>query len=114
MGLLTDLLGDGGGGGNATSTLTAVEETTTARTLQLTDAGKVVESTSASATTITVPTNASVAFPLGTVINVYSAGAGGVTIAASTGVTIRNVAALTQYGEASLRKRATDEWVQVG
>lgn len=96
------------------TSLTAVEETTTARTLQLADAGKVVESTNALATTITVPANSSTAFRTGTVINVYSAGAGGVTIAAAAGVTIRNLAALSQFGECSLRKRATDEWVQTG
>ena len=96
----------------AVSVLPAVEEATVARTLQLTDAGKVIESTNASATTITVPPNASVAFPLGSVVTVYSSGVGGVTIAAGAGVTIRNLAALSQYSERSLRKRATDEWVQ--
>lgn len=100
-------------GGNATS-LPAVEEATTARTLQPSDAGKVVEATNASATTVTVPPNSSVSFPLGTVINIYSAGAGGVTIAAGSGVTIRNLTSLAQYRECSLRKRGTDEWVQVG
>jgi len=29
-------------------------------------------------------------------------------------VTVRNAGTLAQYGEASLRKRATDEWVASG
>lgn len=87
----------------------------TADTLVLADAGKVVRYTDAAAVTSTVPTNASVAFAVGTVINIYAAGAGGVTIAPATGVTIRNnSAALAQYAEVSLRKDGTDEWVRVG
>ena len=40
-------------------------------------------------------------------------GAGATTVAAGAGVTVRNVGAVgAQYKEVSLRKRATDEWVQ--
>ena len=98
--------------GLAETSVSAVAETTTSRTLALTDAGKVVESTNAAATTITVPPNSAVAFPVGTIIGIYSAGAGGVTLAQGAGVTVRNLANLAQYGETSLRKRGTDEWVQ--
>lgn len=94
------------------SETSTVEEATTSRTLQLSDKGKIVECTHADPTTVTVPPNSSVAFPVGTLVGVYAAGAGGVTIAEGTGVTIRNLAAVDQYGEASLRKRGTDEWVQ--
>lgn len=87
-------------------------------TLALTDAGKSVEMNSASATTVTVPPNSSVAFPIGTMIEVARYGAGTVAIAAGAGVTIRSRGALlsigNQYGAVSLRKRATDEWVLVG
>jgi hypothetical protein len=64
--------------------------------------------------TLTVPTNASVAFPVGTIVNVYNANATGVTIAGDTGVTVRNAGALAEFGEVSLRKRGTDEWVLAG
>lgn len=103
--------------GNAASTgvLGIRTSTATADTLVLADAGKVVRYTDAGAVTATVPPNSSVAFEVGTVVNIYSAGAGGVTIAAATGVTVRNNGtALVQYGEASLRKDGTDEWVRVG
>ena len=89
----------------------------TAYTLALTDAGLVVECTSASATTITVPVSTSVAFPVGTVIEILQYGAGQVTIAAASGVTLRNPSSLTtraQYSSISLRMRATDEWVVSG
>lgn len=86
-----------------------------AYTLVLGDAGKVIRRTNASASTTTVPPNSDVAFPTGTVINVYAAGAGGDTLTAGSGVTIRNnSAAVTQYGEVSIRKDGTDEWVRTG
>lgn len=87
-------------------------------TLVLADAGKVVEITAATAANVTIPPNSSVAFPVGTVIEVYQHGAGTVSFVAGAGVTIRsrggvlNVAG--QYGSAALRKRATDEWVLIG
>jgi len=87
-------------------------------TLALADASTAVEMTKATATTLTVPPNADVAFPVGTVIEVFQAGAGQVTIAAGAGVTLRAAGAklkLTgQYSGASLRKRATNEWVVAG
>lgn len=95
------------------TTITAVAETTTARTLQLTDAGKVVEATNNTTTTITVPPAADVAWPLGTIVNVYAAGTGGVVVTPGTGVTIRNNNIVSQYSEVSLRYRGANEWVQI-
>lgn len=90
---------------------------TASYTLVLGDAGKVVEVTSASATNLTVPQNSSVAFPVGTVIEVCQMGAGQVTIVQGTGATLRSANGLklrAQYSAASLRKRATNEWVVSG
>ena len=90
---------------------------TASYTLVLGDAGKVVEVTSASATNVTVPQNSSVAFPVGTVIEVCQMGAGQVTIVQGTGATLRSANGLklrAQYASASLRKRATNEWVVAG
>jgi hypothetical protein len=84
-------------------------------TLALADVAKVVAVNSSSNLTLTVPLNSSVAFPLGTVVNVYRAGTGTVTIAGASGVTVRNAGAISdQFGEVSLRKRGTDEWVLSG
>jgi hypothetical protein len=86
--------------------------------LVLADAGKVVEQNVASANTLTVPPNSSVAFPIGTIIEVFQLGAGQITITAGAGVTMRSdggkLKTTAQYASASLRKRATDEWVVAG
>lgn len=84
-------------------------------TLALSDAGKVVEMNAATAKTVTVPTNASAAFAVGTIIEIYAMGAGTVSIVGDGGVTVRNAGDLAeQYATASLRKRDTDEWVLTG
>jgi hypothetical protein len=92
-----------------------VENVVTANyTLALADVAKVVAFNSASNLTLTVPTNASVAFPIGTVVNVYRNGTGTVTVAGAAGVTVRNAGTIpAQFGERSLRKRGTDEWVLI-
>lgn len=86
--------------------------------LVLADAGTCIEMNSASANNLTVPANATVAFDVGTVIEVYNMGAGQTTVVAAGSVTIRSsTGTLTlraQYSIASLRKRATDEWVISG
>lgn len=95
----------------------ATSAQTSSYTLVLTDTGKVVEVNSASATNVTVPQNSSVAFPVGTVIEVCQLGAGQVTIVQGTGATLRAPNGLklrTQYSAASLRKRATNEWLVSG
>lgn len=111
------LVPGGGGSGVQANTQTA------SYTAALSDADKSVEMNSASATTFTVPPNSSVAFPVGTVFEVARIGAGAVTIAQGSGVVLRNrleAAGTTnrtiaaQWSAASLRKRATDEWVLVG
>ena len=93
-------------------------QTGTSYTLVLSDAGKVVEMNNASANTLTVPPNSSVAFPVGTFLIVAQMGAGTTTIAEGSGVTILSGGDLldisAQYQEVALRKRDTDEWTLVG
>ena len=92
-------------------------QTGTTYTLVLTDVAKVISLTNASAITLTIPTNASVAFPTGTQILLYQGGAGQVTVSGA-GVTIRaqgNKTKMTaQYAVAGLLKVGTDEWVFFG
>jgi hypothetical protein len=78
------------------------------------DQDKIVLMNKTGAATLTVPTNAAVAFSIGTIIGVYNISSDVVTIAGDAGVIVRNVGNLAQYGEVSLRKRATDEWVLAG
>ena len=91
-------------------------QTGTTYTLVLTDVAKVVSLTNAAAITLTVPTNASVAFPVGTQILLYQGGAGQVTVSSSA--TIRSQGSKLklngQYSVAGLLKVATDEWVIFG
>lgn len=89
----------------------------TTYTLVLTDKGKCVEMNNASANTLTVPPNSSVAFPIGTALLVRQMGAGTTSIAAGAGVTIRTPSTLdlqAQYSLVSLHKRATNEWCVEG
>jgi len=93
-----------------------LEETTTRTanyTLALTDINKVV-SMNGSSLTLTIPNNSSVAFPIGSVVNVYNLANTNVTVVGDSGVTVRNAGDLGEFGEVSLRKRGTDEWVLAG
>jgi hypothetical protein len=92
--------------------------TGSAYTLVLTDAGKVLPISNASANTVTVPPNSSVAFPTGTVVTLVQTGAGQTTIVAGSGVTINSenskLKLKAQYATAGLLKTATDTWVAFG
>lgn len=85
-------------------------------TLQLSDLNKVVAMNNSSTATVTVPNNTSVAFPIGTIVNVYTMNASKVNIAGADGtVNVRNAGELfEQYTEISLRKRGINEWVASG
>jgi hypothetical protein len=96
-------------------TLTSAQ--TAAYTLVLADRSKMVEMSVASGHNLTVPTNANVAFPVGTTITVLQTGAGQTTIAGQSGVTINATPGLklrAQWSSATLIKRATDTWVALG
>jgi hypothetical protein len=92
-------------------------QTGTTYTLVAADAGKMVTLTNAAAIALTIPTNASVAFPVNTRIDLLQYGAGQVTVGGA-GVTINSSGAklkLTgQYSGGSLWKKATDTWVLIG
>jgi len=92
-------------------------QTGTTYTLALTDVAKVVSLTNAASITLTIPTNATTAFPTGTQILLYQGGAGQVTVGGA-GVTIRSngtkLKIAGQYAVAGLLKIGTDEWVFFG
>jgi len=92
-------------------------QTGTTYTSVLDDNGKIVEMNNASANTLTVPLNSSVAYPVGAQINILQTGTGQTTVAATGGVTINATPGLklrAQWSSATLIKRATDTWVLVG
>lgn len=86
---------------------------TDAYTLSLDDMNKVVPMNGTSLT-VTVPANAAVEFPIGSVVGIYNLASTAVTVSGDVDVTIRNAGTIAQFAEASLRKRATNEWVMVG
>ena len=89
----------------------------TTYTLVLGDAGKIVEIGNASSITLTIPTNASVAYPVGTQITILQTGAGQITVAAPSGGTLNATPGTklrAQWSSATLLKRATDTWVLIG
>ena len=99
---------------------TFTPDATTTRVLALGDKFASIKFTGATATSITVPTNASVAFPVGTYIEFYQFGAGQLTVTAVTpGTTsIRSTdsqnKSRTQYSSMVLVKVDTDEWLLTG
>lgn len=102
----------GGTGGDG-----SINPQTASYTLILSDAGRTIQMNVASANNLTVPTNASVAFPIGTQIVVIQYGAGQTSFVAAGGVTIDKVSTLnlsSQFATAALLKIGTDEWVLAG
>ena len=92
-------------------------QTGTTYTPVLSDAGKIIEISNSSAITLTIPTNASVAFPVGTQITILQTGAGQITVADPSGGTLNATPGKklrTQWSSATLLKRATDTWVLIG
>lgn len=83
---------------------------------------KLVTMDNAAANDFLIPTDANVAFPVGTVLNVYMKGAGVTTIKAVTSGTTTVVSAgataaqpvLAQYKTAACIKLAANSWVVVG
>jgi hypothetical protein len=77
-------------------------------------ASKVIDFSSGSAVSATIPPNSSVAFPAGEVLCAVQLGAGKVTWVAGAGVTITslssNKAMAGQYSGACARQTATDVW----
>lgn len=113
------------GGSVSPSTALALNaQTGTTYTFVLTDANNtLVTASNASAQTYSIPTNANVAYPIGSQINIIQIGAGQVTINAVTSGTTTvssNGATSTapklrgQYSSATLIKVATDTWYVVG
>lgn len=101
---------------DARQNLTLNAQTGTTYTLVLTDNGRLVTLNNAAAITVTVPLNSSVAFATGAIINLQQIGAGQVTVAGASGVTVNGTGTKTraQWSAASLIKTATDTWTLVG
>ena len=99
-------------------TSSSIVDVSANKTLSLTDAGTLQRGTNSSNITITIPTNSNVAFPIGTEIEFAQYGAGKITFAGASGVTIRSANSLLsisqQYATAGLKKMYSDEWILSG
>jgi hypothetical protein len=102
--------------GTSIINLTLNAQTGTTYTPVLADNGKLVTLSNASAITLTVPTNASVAYATGAQINIQAIGAGQVTVVGDTGVTVNGTGTTlrAQWSAATIVKTATDTWTLIG
>ncbi len=94
------------------------EVTATSYTLVIGDRGLFLEANNASAQTLTIPPNADVAFAVDTEIEICRIGAGDVTIAPGSGVTLQSAGSrlriAEQYDAIIIKKRATNTWRVIG
>ena len=101
-----------------TPSRTPIVQKTDSYTLSaLTERDSLIEVAKATATTITIPLNSAVAFPVGTSIDILQTSTGQVTIAGDAGVTVKSTPGLklrTQWSTATLFKRAENTWVVYG
>ena len=103
--------------GNVVSEVAINTQTGTTYTTVLADQSKLVTLNNGSAITLTIPANSSVAYPVGTKIDITQLGAGQVTVAGAGGVTVNATPTLklrARYSAATCIKIATDTWLLVG
>jgi hypothetical protein len=97
---------------------TSIIQKTASYTLSLlSERDDLIEMGSASAMTLTIPTDATLNFPIGTSLDVLQTSTGQVTIAGASGVTVNSTPGLklrTQWSSATLFKRAANTWVVFG
>jgi hypothetical protein len=112
----------------ATSTLTSpiinlgvTTDTSTAYTTVLSDNGKLITLSNASAITATIPPNSSVAYPVGAQLNFVQLGVGQVTFTQGAGVTIVSTGATAsapkaraQYSSATAIQVSANNWLVAG
>ena len=95
-----------------------VTESTTARTLGLADAGVYLRCTNAGATAVTVPPQASIAWPANTEVHIRRAGAGDLTLTPGSGVTLHAPAGgtlvLADRMSVTLKRVAANVWDVIG
>lgn len=96
----------------------AVQTKTASVALALADAGKFTYVNSTAALVMTVPANASAAFPIGTEMEFCRYNTGAVSFSAAAGVTLLSVDNIktvgNRYGCAVLKKIGTDTWLLAG
>ena len=102
-------------------TQTINTQTGTSYTLVLADDTSLVTLANAAAIALTIPLNSSVAFPIGACVDIVQFGAGQVTVAGASGVTLVSTGGTSatpktrvQNSGITLRKLGTDSWIAIG
>ena len=105
-------VGDGSTAGGRAVDVRPISDITGNYTLVRADEGKILRFNSASAITVTIPTNASVGYPVNlTRIPFINLGAGVVTIVGDTGVTLTSIESNVDSKESGeIHKTATNTW----
>jgi hypothetical protein len=110
-------IANGGTGGAGTTSA----QTGTSYTTVLGDAGNMITMNNASASTLTIPPNSSVAYPLGTILCAQQIGAGVVTLNQGAGVTFMDTCSTptapifaAQYATLCLMQTVINTWAVVG
>ena len=102
----------------ATAMIAINAQTGTTYTTVLADDGKLVTCDNGSPIALTIPPASSVAYGIGTQINIAQLGAGTVTITAGAGVTLNSAGSKlktdAQYAVATCVKTDTNTWFVVG
>jgi hypothetical protein len=96
---------------------TVIIQRTSSNTLSGVERDDLIEMSSSSALTLTIPADSTFNFPIGTSIDVLQTNTGQVTIAGAGGVTVNATPGLklrTQWSSATLFKRAANTWVVYG
>lgn len=95
-----------------------ITESTTARTLALTDAGAYLRHTNASASTLTIPPQSSVSWAADTEVHVRRASAGNLTLTPGSGVTLNapsgGTLVMGNNMSVTLKRVAADVWDVIG
>jgi hypothetical protein len=98
--------------------ITTISQKTASYTLSnLNERDTLIEVGSSSATTLTIPTDSTVNYPIGTTLDILQTSSGQVTIEGAGGVTVNATPGLklrTQWSSATLMKRAANTWVVYG
>jgi hypothetical protein len=119
-GAASNVTGPTGATGASAETITAINnQSGTSYTPVLADKDKLVILTNASPISFTVPTNTSVAFPIGSVVNIVQGGLGTVTVSAASPLTTTinttpGYKLRANWSQATLIKIAIDTWILSG
>lgn len=99
------------------SRTTIIDKTESYTLSSLTERDTMIELSSSSALTLTIPADSTVNFPIGTTLDILQTGTGQVTVAGAGGVTVNATPGLklrTQWSSATLMKRGANNWLVFG